>query len=71
MPDEEGLELGNLEAAQAEATRAAGGMLQDHDPFTKSSSWQMVVTDDKDQLLFTLRFNMDRPAGPVLYKSLK
>lgn len=66
--DREGLELADLKAAQAEAMRASGGMLQDHDPFTASSSWLMAVTDEADQLLFTMRYAVDVPAGPITYR---
>jgi hypothetical protein len=69
LPDRDGLELPNLKAARAEAVKAAGSMIRDEDESSleRSSAWQMAVTDEADQLMFTLRFSLDVPTGPITY----
>jgi len=63
-PDRSGVELSGVKAAQAEALRAAGGILSsEHRVFTSSSPWVMSVTDEEDHLLFALRFSVERPGG--------
>jgi hypothetical protein len=70
IPDHEGVELPDLAAAQSEAVAASGAMLQDLDGefWKRSSSWQMHVTDEADQLLFTLQFFSKITAGNVTYR---
>jgi hypothetical protein len=70
LPDRDGIELPDLKAARAEAVRASGSMLRDEDEtlFSRSGAWQMVVTDDRDQLIFTLRFGYDAPSGSITYR---
>ena len=68
-PDRSGTELTDHEAAQVEAIRAAGEMIDE----TKESFWEhmtpwnMHVTDSDHRLLFTLQFAAKIPSGHVLY----
>ena len=55
-PDEVGTELPDIYAAQAEAVRASAGMLRDvGSRFWNVAEWTMVVSDDAQRPLFTLR----------------
>lgn len=68
-PDETGYDLADLEAAQAEALRAASGILHSqHSLFSGAGDWQMNVTDGDHRLLFTLRFSANTPSGPMTYR---
>ncbi|RWD73286.1 hypothetical protein [Mesorhizobium sp.] len=68
-PDDEGVDLPDLDAARQEAVRAAGEMIND----SKQSFWEhmtpwiMNVTDDQNRLLFTLQFAAKVPSGQALY----
>jgi hypothetical protein len=68
-PDPVGLELPDLEAAQAEAVIAAGSILKDSqgDFWASGETWIMSVTDDEGLLLFELRFSSRFPSDSVSY----
>ncbi|TPI32628.1 hypothetical protein FJ414_21380 [Mesorhizobium sp. B3-1-6] len=69
VPDPEGVDLPDLDAARQEAVRTAGEMIND----SKQSFWEhmtpwiMNVTDDENHLLFTLQFAAKVPSGDALY----
>lgn len=57
IPDDEGTELPDLQAARSQAVQLAGAMLNDHpEEFWNSREWRLVVTDDKRRILFALSF---------------
>ncbi|WP_442920147.1 DUF6894 family protein [Mesorhizobium sp. WSM4962] len=59
----------NLDAAQVEAVRAAGEMINDTKQsfWTHKTPWIMHVTDDRNRLLFSLQFAAKVPSGDALY----
>ena len=66
LPDVEGSELADIQAARVTAIRFAGEMLRDHaSRFWNGHEWQMDVTDDTGLTLFVLSFHaVDAPAAP-------
>ncbi len=58
VPDAEGVELADTPAACAEAIRCSGEIIRD---FPRSVSqrldWRMIVTNDADLPIYTLRFS--------------
>ncbi|MCT2577693.1 MAG: hypothetical protein E5X23_09225 [Mesorhizobium sp.] len=69
IPDPAGTDLPNLDAAQVEAVRAAGEMINDTKQsfWTHKTPWIMHVTDDRNRLLFSLQFAAKVPSGDALY----
>lgn len=69
IPDANGVELPDLAAAQVEAVRAAGEMINDTKQsfWTHKTPWIMHVTDDRNRLLFSLQFAAKVPSGDALY----
>ena len=62
IPDEDGADLPDLQAVQAEAIRAAGEMLRDIDGAFTGEEWRMDVTDEAGRPVLTLRFSVTEPA---------
>ena len=59
LPDTEGSELPDLNAARTEAIKASGEMLRDNKggaDFWSGHDWTMTVVDDKGGTILTLRF---------------
>ena len=57
-PDDEGSELADIDAARAAAVQLCGEMIQEIGvSFWQAPRWQMRVTDQDQQLLFTLTFS--------------
>ena len=57
IPDVEGAELPNLDAARREAVKLSGALLRDHaDQFWTGEQWTMDVTDERGLILFSLLF---------------
>jgi hypothetical protein len=69
VPDNEGVDLPNLDAARREAVRAAGEMINDSQQsfWEHMTPWIMNVTDDQHRLLFTLQFAAKVPSGEAFY----
>ncbi|TPI13027.1 hypothetical protein FJW06_15330 [Mesorhizobium sp. B4-1-3] len=69
IPDEDGVDLPDLDAARMEAVRAAGEMINDAKQsfWDHMTPWIMNVTDDQDRLLFTLQFAAKVPSGEARY----
>ena len=69
-PDNDGIELRDIDAAKTEAVRFAGAILKDCGAkFWKSSTeWRMVVTNAADHPVFTLRFAADESARNEPYR---
>lgn len=67
IPDPEGTELPDLNAARREAVRLAGRLLDD-DPeqFWSHGLWSVVVTDDAGRTLFTLDFRARDEQAPAV-----
>jgi hypothetical protein len=69
IPDETGTELPDLHAAQLEAVRSAGQMIEE----AQETFWQqltpfnMHVTDENEVLLFTLSFGAKVPSGKARF----
>lgn len=64
-PDEEGVELADIDAARINATRMFGAMLCD-DPttFWNGDEWTLKVTDEEGLVLFCVHFvAIDSPVG--------
>lgn len=63
-PDTEPVELDfpHLNAARAEAIRAAGEMLREIDGSFSGHEWRMEVKDDAGKRLLTLRFRAEENA---------
>ncbi len=58
--DDEGVELADRRAAWKQATIAAGQILRDIDgELTPGREWRMDVTDDKRNILFSLKFSAE------------
>jgi hypothetical protein len=59
-PDDVGTELPDVQAAQTEAVKTSGELLRDlgHN-FWDNGDWKLVVTDDRQKPLFTLRFSAE------------
>ena len=56
-PDEEGVELPDLDAARSAAAKLAGLTLHDdHETFWKGEEWRVDVTDEAEMILFSLHF---------------
>ena len=68
-PDAQGLDLPDLSAAKAEAIHAAGSMLSDFDGhfWSAGTPWTMQVTDEADNLLFSLQFTAKIPGGQITF----
>ncbi|MDG4895536.1 hypothetical protein P9272_18360 [Mesorhizobium sp. WSM4976] len=68
-PDDQGVDLPDLDAARQEAVRAAGEMINDSKQhfWEHMTPWIMNVTDDQDRLLFTLQFVAKVPSGEAFY----
>ena len=57
LPDPEGSEFPDRDAAWSEAVRCCGEMLKDVDGrLERNAEWRMDVTDEDGQAVFTLRF---------------
>ena len=56
LMDEEGLELADLQAAQAEAIRTSGQIIHDMADVYDGEEWRMEVTDATGATVITLRF---------------
>jgi hypothetical protein len=57
MPDEDGTELPNAEAARKQAVRFAGEVLQECDEsFWTEADWRVWVTDETGDTICALRF---------------
>jgi hypothetical protein len=69
IPDDTGTELRDLRAAQMEAVRAAGEMINSsHASFWEHlTPWYMHVTDSDHRLIFTLHFGGKIPSGEARY----
>jgi hypothetical protein len=69
VPDSIGAELPDLDAARAEAVKAAGSILKDFDGdfWARGKPWLMSVTDEQGLLQFALRFSAMVPSGPVTF----
>jgi hypothetical protein len=68
VPEPEGIELPDLDAARRVATRTACAMIgQNVDEFWQSREWQMTVSDESGLQLFSLTFFASdaAAAGPV------
>lgn len=64
--DEEGSVFADLDAARLEAVRVAAGVLRDQPAeFWNSGEWRVVVTDDDQTILFTLRFQALQEPSPA------
>ena len=66
LPDHEGTELPNLQAARVAAVELAGGLLKDGAAkFWDGMEWRVEVKDEAGLLLFILDFSAtDSPAVP-------
>lgn len=71
FPDEDGTFLRDLDAARIEAVRVAGAMLTDHAAsFWDKGEWRVVVTDDRQLILFSLSFEAGAaPSPPQTYEA--
>ena len=71
--DEEGSIFDDLDAARLEAVRVAAGVLRDQPAeFWNSGEWRVVVTDDQQTILFTLRFQaLQEPSPAQTYQLVK
>ena len=69
LPDHEGTDLPDHDAAAAEAISTAGQILAEVDGgfWTHSKPWVMHVTDAHQRLLFSLHFSAEIPSGEVRY----
>ncbi|MBZ9863114.1 DUF6894 family protein [Mesorhizobium sp. CA12] len=69
IPDNEGVDLPDLDAARQEAVRAAGEMINESKQsfWERMTPWIMNVTDGQNHLLFTLQFAAKVPSGDALY----
>lgn len=69
VTDPTGADLPNIEAAHAEAVKAAGSILKDFDGdfWASGKPWVMSVTDEQGFLRFELRFSARVPSGPILF----
>ncbi|PBB41820.1 hypothetical protein CK222_21970 [Mesorhizobium sp. WSM3866] len=69
IPDANGVELLDLAAAQVEAVRAAGEMINEAKQsfWNHQTPWIMHVTDGRNRLLFTLQFGAKIPSGDAIY----
>ena len=68
VPEPEGIDLPDLEAARRVAVRTAAAMIgQNVDDFWESREWQMTVSDEYGLQLFSLTFFATdaAAAGPV------
>jgi hypothetical protein len=63
-------QLADLKAAQAAAVTLSGEILKDLDGkyWKNGNPWRLHVTDEAQQLLFTLHFSADVPSAPVLFR---
>ena len=70
LPDPEGSELVDIDAARAEAVRLSGAILRDSGKqfWDRNTRWRLHVTDADSYLLFTLHFSADEPSGRVLFR---
>lgn len=61
--DEIGTELPDHDAARAMAVRASGEAIEElGSDFWSGDGWQMDVTDEEGELLFSLYFSSSKPA---------
>ncbi len=56
LPDEDGVDLPDMQTVRVEAIRAAGEMLRDLGGAFPGEEWRMVVTDEERRPVLTLRF---------------
>ena len=64
LPDAEGIDLLDDDAAWAQATGACGQMIRDLDGALRSESeWRMEVANADGDVLFKLQFRAQRLAG--------
>ena len=64
-PDDIGTEVPDVDAAQAEAVRATGQMLQEAaERVRQGRDWVMEVTDDRGIALFVVRVAVEDRADP-------
>lgn len=70
LADPEGVELSDLAAAREQAVSAYGEILRDSGRvfWDQKDTWHMYVTDDANQLLFTLNFSADELSQPRPYQ---
>jgi uncharacterized protein DUF6894 len=60
LPDAEGVDLADREAAHREAFRASGEMLKSADrKFLEGDDWEMHVTDEAGKTVCRLRFSAE------------
>lgn len=58
--DNEGTDLPDIFAAQAEAIRLSGELLREMGAkFWNGTAWTLTVTDETERVLFVLRFSAD------------
>ena len=67
IPDPDGTELPNVQAARVEAVKLAGRLLLDEpDTFWEGSDWHVEVTNDRGLILFRLDFMATEAAAAAL-----
>lgn len=60
LPDEEGIELPDLDSAWKQASQMVGQILRDLDgKLEPGREWRMDVTDEDGTVLFALRFSAE------------
>ena len=57
--DEEGADLPDLDAAQTEAVSFLGAYLADHPEFARVGHWTVEVTDNRGQVLLSVKVAVD------------
>ncbi|MGX9147992.1 DUF6894 family protein [Mesorhizobium sp. 128a] len=60
LVDEVGVELIDLNAMRNEAIRSSGEMLSTGQQTWAGEAWQMVVTDETETVVFSVRYSVDR-----------
>jgi hypothetical protein len=58
--DDQGVELADMDAMCSEAARSAGEMIASGDQTWNGEAWQTVVTDEDANIVYGLRFSIDR-----------
>lgn len=65
LPDAEGHELPDLDAAKRVAIRLSGDVIREiGENFWRGEEWKMEVTDHTGAILFTLHFSATVPPAP-------
>jgi hypothetical protein len=60
IPDDVGIELPDIQAAQAQAVTGSAEILRDEgSQFWDGTDWRMTVTDERGHILFVLRFSAE------------